>query len=217
MSMHSLHDLDEAQSYKGYNIDRNGDVTEFYDHRNDDGENSVSTARHPLVTTATPATSTVAPRKKRKVRYRDAGCCDGCVNCLVTIGNMPFATAFAVLLCWLGTAMFIGGGWSALDATITLFLDHGPLAGNPANHPAPQYLYTGNAFAPQFIPLNKDDLGNRVPEVFQGIKYSFYGLIPFMLIFTIVLACDNRKSSRALASKKRSCKTSSSGICVTAA
>ncbi|XP_078494656.1 neuronal membrane glycoprotein M6-b [Ciona intestinalis] len=217
MSVHSLHDLVEAESYQGYNIDRNGEVTEFYDHRNEDGTNSISTARHPLVTTSQPATTVAPTPKRKKVRYRDAGCCDGCVNCLITIGTMPFGTAFAVLLCWLGTAMFIGGGWSALDGTMDLWARFGPLAGNPYNHPAPQYLYTGNALTPQFISLNRDDLGNRVPDVFQAIKYSFYGLIPFMFVFTIMLACDNRHSSRAMASKKRTCKSSSSGICLTAA
>lgn len=50
---------------------------------------------------------------------------------------------------------------------------------------------------------------------FEALKYSFYGIIPFMLIFTIMLGCDNHRTSQALRKKQRTCKNSSAGICFT--
>ncbi|CAK8696953.1 unnamed protein product [Clavelina lepadiformis] len=223
MSVHSIDHTDSEvtnRSYKGYHIDTEGKVTEFYDHRDDEGAASsvaMSQPSRPLVNTNGNVSNVATSRSpaQRKVRYRNAGCCDSCVSLLVTIGTMPFATAFALLCSWAGTAMFVGAGWAALDETLDLFAKYGPNSGNPATDPAPQYIYAPGSFSGEFILRDDNDLGNRVPEVFQAIKYSFYAIIPFMLIFTIVVACDNRRSSRAVVSKQRSCKTSSSGICCT--
>nr|CAB3250603.1 neuronal membrane glycoprotein M6-a [Phallusia mammillata] len=215
MSIHSL-DHDSVltdRGYKGYHIDKTGEVTEFYDHRSEEPPpSSIVTARQPLVNGSS-AVKSAAPAKRR-VRYRDAGCCDSCVNGLTWIGTLPLATAFALLISWIGTAMFIGAGWTALDESLLLFSKYGPFEGNPATDPAPQYIYTGGTgdFTSGFVLMNSENLGNRVPQVFEALKYSFYGIIPFMIIFTILLVCDNHRTSKALGRKRRS---TSAGICFT--
>lgn len=73
MSLHSL-DHDSVltdQGYKGYHIDKAGEVTEFYDHRDEEpAPSSIVTARQPLVNGSSVPKSAPA---KRRVRYRDAG------------------------------------------------------------------------------------------------------------------------------------------------
>jgi len=59
----------------------------------------------------------------------------------------------------------IGGGWASLDGTLDLFLKYGPLEGNPARDPPPNYIYSPGAFASEFILADQQKLGNRVPDV----------------------------------------------------
>ena len=56
----------------------------------------------------------------------------------------------------------LGGGWTALDESMELFKDAGPNAGNPYSDPPPEYLALPG---PVYVLLNKNDLGNRVPQV----------------------------------------------------
>lgn len=61
--------------------------------------------------------------------------------------------------------MFVGGGWTALDQTLDLYLRYGPLEGNPAKDPPPRYFFTGGAFSSEYVLLDSENLGNRVPQV----------------------------------------------------
>merc|ERR1719383_1431236 len=95
-----------------------------------------------------------------------------------------------------------------------LFRRYGPDDGNPATDPAPEFVFNNlGSFASTFELRTQENQGNLVPIVFKGIKYSFYGIVPFMFIYTLIIACDNRRVKRTIA-KNRPC--GSSGICFTA-
>jgi len=228
MSVSSLRTNDAA--YKGYEINTAGEVTEIYDHRDEDASDSfvgtssyAASSHRPLVQQThhnnhmnnrqrakkPPKVKTVKPRK-------DAGCCDGCVRLLTFFGTLPCAIAVALLFSWIGTAFYVGGGWLALDTTLDLFRRYGPNDGNPATDQAPEFVFNnvgGSLGGSTFELRTMENLGNLVPIVFKGIKYSFYGIAPFMLIYTLIIACDNRRVKRTIA-KNRPC--GSSGICMTA-
>lgn len=58
---------------------------------------------------------------------------------------------------------FAGGGWKALKETLLLFEEAGPISGNPATDPAPEYVPYREPFTYEL--RNPNNLGNRVPEV----------------------------------------------------
>ena len=81
MSVHSIDHTDDEISdhaYKGYHIDQTGEVTEFYDHRNDEPSASSqppSSYRPPVApsngyTNSVPTERSVHPMKRRR---KDAG------------------------------------------------------------------------------------------------------------------------------------------------
>jgi len=224
MSVHSLNHLDT--SYKGYEIDANGGVTEIYDHRGE-AESVVpppSTTRQPLMNnTAHMRSARSAPTSQatRRTQHQkqQAGCCASCVNLLTACGNLPCASAFSLICIWAGTAMFMGGGINALHGTIDLFQKFGPLEGNPATDKAPEYVYqpSGEAFANQnYMLRDVNNLGNRVPQVFKSIEYAMYAIVPFMALISLLMVCDNHYTNRAMKRRSRkSLKHKSSGICCT--
>lgn len=217
----SMYSIDHASgynddAYKGYNIGSDGQVVEFYDHTNEPsihgGNSGVSSSRHLL--NSNPGGHSTPPARRRKRGRHNAGCCDGCVGCLITIGKLPLASAICMLLIWIGTGMFIGAGWAVLDETQDLFNKYGPKEGNPAIDAPPEYfLVSGGGFAQNYELRNPEDLGNRVPEVFLGLQRSFIGIIPFMFIFSIAVVVDGANSTKEIHTKGKGCKSSSAGIC----
>ncbi|XP_039262268.2 neuronal membrane glycoprotein M6-b-like isoform X1 [Styela clava] len=220
MSVHSVDHMgppDIDDGYRGYDIDEEGQVVEFYDHTNESsvhGGNSGISGSKRLLADPPPAQN-IAATRKRAVR-KSAGCCSSCVGCLITIGKLPIASAICMILMWVGTGMFIGGGWAVLDETQALYQRYGPTNGNPARDPPPEYFLVGggqSSLDNRYELRNPEDLGNRVPEVFLGIKRSFCGIIAFMFVFSIIVVVDGSRSTHEIHSSTRGCKSSSAGVC----
>lgn len=216
MSVHSLASMDDV-SYKGYEIDKEGRVTEFYDHTGDEGAESSLPGSHALSASrrllSQPANSVATSNHVTKVRMTKAGCCDSCIGCFETIGRLPYASAFCLLFIWIGTGLFCGCGMALMDETLQLYKRYGPDIGNPATDAAPEYLYLGETMEGRYELRNKDDLGNLVPQVFESLKYSFYAIIPFMIFFSLILVIDGHKSTYELRHTESGCKSSSMGVC----
>ena len=61
---------------------------------------------------------------------------------------------------------FVAGGWNALDQSLELFGELGPVDGNPKTDEAPECrLNPPGTFAGVCVPVDSNDLGNRVPQV----------------------------------------------------
>lgn len=220
MSVHSVDHIGPPSAndgYRGYDIDPNGQVVEFYDHTNDlnlstpAGTSGISGSRRLL---AEEPTATKAERHMSRRDLREtAGCCSCCVDILITISQLPLGSMICFILMWIGTALFIGAGWVLLDNTLHLFELYGPSVhnGNPALDPAPEYIPVRQGS--QYELRDPRNPGNRVPEVFLNIQRSFYGIIPFMVLFSFVVVIDGAVSTTEITSGRRGCKTSSSGIC----
>lgn len=214
MSVHSVDHLPPPtdDGYRGYKIDNNGHVIERYDHTNESsihgGASGLSGSRR-LLAEEPPPQKSRRPPPRRQIK-RSAGCCSSCVGCLITLGRLPVASAICVLFIWIGTGMFIGAGWAVLDETTGLFERFGPLDGNPATDPPPEWWFAGDG---NYVLRNPENLGNRVPETFLSLKRAFCGIIPFMFLFSLVVMVDGARSTNELQTSERGCKSSSAGIC----
>jgi len=216
MSVHSLNNLDN--SYKGYEIDNKGEVTEIYDHR--DTSLAPSSVHVPLVESRMHPPPVSQPRVshpvKRNPQTRKGGCCDSCVNVLVACGSLQVSTVFSIVCLLAGTAMFAIGGIISLNGTLDLFRKYGPTQGNPGTDPAPEYVYNpqeSNLLPHENFQLRDlSNLGNRVPQVFESIQTAIYVIAPFMVLFTLIITCNNQSLSRNL---KR--KSNQSGFCCSSA
>lgn len=224
MSVHSVDHIGPPSAvddgYRGYDIEPNGQVVEFYDHTNDlsthGGTSGISGSRRLL------AEEPMVKKEPRLISRRDlrdsAGCCSCCVDCLITISRLPLGSIVCFILMWIGTGLFIGAGWAMLDNTLHLFELYGPSMhnGNPALDPAPEYFLvrqSSQSIGSHYELRDPRNPGNRVPEVFLNIQRSFYGIIPFMVLFSFIVLIDGAVSTTEIRSGRRGCKTSSSGIC----
>ncbi|XP_078481529.1 uncharacterized protein LOC100184627 [Ciona intestinalis] len=107
-------------------------------------------------------------------------------------------TLVLTLLSMSGSIMYIACGYMALEQTLALFKEYGPLKdrGNPALDPPPVYIY--NAQTGIYGPMNYNQRGNLVPQVFAGIQYYLIALGVFMLINCTVFMVDSVRSKKAV-------------------
>lgn len=97
------------------------------------------------------------------------GCFKSCVKCLSLV---PWASLIALVACWAGTALFCGTGHEALTSFLNLMTS--------AN-------ITG---------FSQDTLS--IDETFRDLKYSIYGIAPFMFVVTILLLTDGILATRTV-------------------
>lgn len=172
--------------YRGYDINGEGDVTEFYDHRDD--------FKPPQVIETKP----------------ELGACSCCLDCGTSCHKTPCASIFAFILIIIGISVWTVCGILGIDNTTQLFMEYGPDDGNPATDPAPQWIL---GVAGDWRLMDPDKPGNYYPMVTERLKYCMYAIAPLTVIFAISMLIDGAASSKEFRSAKRGCKSTSGGIC----
>jgi len=172
--------------YRGYDIDEEGDVMEFYDHRDE-------------------FKPTPVIEKKP-----DPGACGCCITCCSGGHKTPCASIFAFVMVIIGICAWTFCGVMGIDQTTKLFLEYGPDDGNPATDPEPEWILSVTG---QWRLLDPDKPGNYWPMVTERLKYCMYAIAPLTIAFAIAMLTDGTASSKEFRNPKKGCKSTSGGIC----
>jgi len=174
--------------YRGYDINEEGSVIEYYDHRDE-------FQPAPVIE-----------------RVPEKGSCHCCIGCMDGCQKTPTGSIVAFVFVFVGCIVWVVCGVLGLDKSTELFLDYGPAEGNPATDPPPEWI-KGPGLYDNWRLVDPDKPGNYWPMVTERLKYCMYAISVCTVVFGIIMVSDGTSSTKEFRSTSRGCKSSSAGIC----